>query len=529
MASDFGRKPFSLRVYLLIAFIEGGAVMVVELLSARMIAPFYGTTLFVWSTVIGLTLAALALGYFAGGYLGDRYPRNNTLFSLLAIASVLIALMPILAPIALEATSGMGVRTGSLVSGLIFLFPPIAALGTTSPIIIRLASSDVQHSGRTVGTVYAVSTVSGILTTFFLGFYVIPTWGITNPAFFTAAVLGLFPLYYFLKARKYFRVAALLLVLTAAPLVLLAGSRTDAASQWQILYKSEGLLGQVIVADHKMAEPDAVPTNRVIFVNRQPQTNANVQAGYSNWLYVHALAVAASIKPAGSSALILGLGGGSVADEFLRLGFQVDAVELDERIAMIAEKYFHLDPKCRSIVDDARHFLRTTQNTYDIIVYDTFSGEQPPPHLLTLENFLEAQRKLKPGGLLIINFTGFLSGDAGLAARSVLRTMQQAGFHVRLLPTPGREEDRNLLFVGSSSEIDFSLLSRDRQNDCCRDRMKVPIPLPFLESGSVDLRDALVLTDERPVMETMHLRASETWRKEIIHRTSTQLGGLPLF
>jgi MFS family permease len=86
-----------------------------------------------------VTLAALALGYFLGGYLADRYTRNMLLFSVLAVGSVLLALMPNLAKFSLEATSGMGIRTGSLVSALVFLLPPLVCLGMSSPVIIRLA------------------------------------------------------------------------------------------------------------------------------------------------------------------------------------------------------------------------------------------------------------------------------------------------------------------------------------------------------------------------------------------------------
>jgi MFS family permease len=139
MTNDQDTQRRSLSFYLVLSFIEGGAAMAAELLGARMIAPFYGTTLFVWSSVIGVTLAALALGYFLGGYLADRYTRNMLLFSVLAVGSVLLALMPNLAKFSLEATSGMGIRTGSLVSALVFLLPPLVCLGMSSPVIIRLA------------------------------------------------------------------------------------------------------------------------------------------------------------------------------------------------------------------------------------------------------------------------------------------------------------------------------------------------------------------------------------------------------
>ena len=500
-------------------------MMVCELLGARMIAPFYGTTLFVWSTVIGVTLTALAIGYFLGGYFADRYTKNILLFSVLSIGSVFIALMPNLAKFSLEATSGMGIRTGSLVASLIFLLPPSVCLGTTSPIIIRLASRDVQHTGRIAGTVFAVSTISGIITTFLLGFYVIPTWGITMPAYFSAIIMGVFPLVYFIRNRK-FELAILMIVLFSVPaFASILENNTQSLSDWKILYKSDGLLGQVIVGDIQLKIKDTLYHQRTLFVNRQPETNVNGESGFSMWPYIHTMAEIASIKPKGSKTLILGLGAGSLSDEFLRLGFKVDGCELDERIVKVARTFFRFNPRCNVIVDDARHFVRMSREKYDIIAFDVFNGEQPPAYMLSTENFLEIRRILKNDGLLIINFDGFLKGEAGLASRSILRTMIYSGFHIKVTATPGEEAIRNLIFVGSPEPLDFSKMTRERQNICCN----VPIPLPFLNESSLDLSDALVLTDDKPIIDLLTLYACESWRELAIKQFSEAFVGYPVF
>jgi predicted membrane-bound spermidine synthase len=505
-------KHLPLRFYLIIAFIEGAAVMVCELLSARMIAPYYGTTLFVWSTVIGVTLAALAIGYFLGGYYADRYAKDSLLFSVLGIGSGLIALMPLSARFILEATSSMGVRSGSLVSAVVFLLPPLVCLGMTSPIIIRLASRDVQHTGRTAGNVYAVSTISGILITFLLGFYIIPMWGITRPAYYSALLLGVFPLTYFFRQKQYSPAFAMVAVFVAVAFMLFS-AKDQTLSNLQVLYKSEGLLGQVVVADYQPTDKPDLPARRVLLVNRHSQTAINKQTGHSIWPYVHATAVVASIKPPGSKAVVLGLGAGSVTDEFLRLGFDVDACELDERIVNVGKEFFRLDPRCSVEVDDARHYIRTRTGKYDIVMFDLFNGEQPPSHLLTIENLAEVRNILKPDGIVLINFTGFLTGEPGKSARSVLRTLRHAGFHTKLIATPGKEEDRNLIFAASLVPMDYSQLSPERQNACCREEMKVPIPPPFIDEKMIDLQDALIFTDDRPSMELAHLEAGEIWRK----------------
>ena len=510
----------TLRSYLFIAFVEGSAVMASELLGAKMIAPFYGSSLLVWSSVIGVTLAALATGYFVGGYLADRFTGNTLLFTVLAFGAAFVGLMPVSARIIMDATLELGVRVGSLISTLVFLFPPLVCMGMVSPIIIRLASKDVQHTGRTAGTVYAISTLGGIIATFLAGFYAIPTWGITIPALVTASALGVFPILYFLSSKR-LPIGAGLVVLLAGLFLGLGREKADPT----VLYQSEGLLGQVIVSQFEQVVNDTTYRNRVLFVNRLPQANASLPTGYSLWPYVHCASTIASIKPVGSKALVLGMGGGSVADEFLRLGFEVEACEFDERIAEAAKKYFYPHENYPVHLDDARHFIRTTGNRYDIVIFDVFTGEQQPPHVLTAESFQEVKGILAPDGLVLVNFTGVLSGDRGLGARSLIKTLKENGFDLRVLATPGKEESRNLLLVASPTKIDLSGLSVGRQNECCRTITRVPIPLPFTPLEKIPLADAVVLRDDRPILELLNLRVNESWRKQMMVHYHEQFRG----
>ncbi len=503
--------------------------MVCELLGAKMIAPVYGTSLFVWSSVIGVTLAALAAGYFTGGFLVDRFTGNSLLFTILAAGACLIGLMPVVAEYAMTATMSLGVRMGSLISALLFLLPPLVCMGMTSPIIIRLASGDVQHTGRTAGSVYAVSTVGGIVTTFFLGFYAISKWGLTVPTYVTAGILGLLPAAYFLwtKSRLFF---LLLLALVAIfSVTYLSHKDVPSNPSISVLYKSEGLLGQVLVVKHTESVHDSIAGNVVLFVNRHPQTSAYTKTGYSLWPYAHCISTIASIQPVGSKALILGLGGGSVADEFLRLGFEVDGCELDDRIAHVAQSYFNLSSRCKIICDDGRHYLRSTDRKYDLIVFDVFTGETQPSHLLTVESLREVRRILSGNGLVIINTNGFLAGMHGLGSRSIIGTLIAVGYDVKFIGTPGREENRNLIIVASPDKIDLSGLKAERQNECCRTIAHVPIPLPLSSAGDIDLRDALTLVDDKPILDLLNAYANETWRRDMWKEYDRVFGGTRVF
>jgi len=180
-----------------VAFIEGGALMSVEIVGAKLVGPYYGSSLYVWAAVLGLTLGGLAAGYFLGGVVSRRLPQHRALFSILLVAAVLVAFMPWTAMRVMEATLGMELRLGITLSALVFLFPPLVCFGMVSPMIIRLVSTHERRIGHAAGTVYAISTIGGILTTYFVAFYAIPVIGMRETLIATAVLLALPPLLFF--------------------------------------------------------------------------------------------------------------------------------------------------------------------------------------------------------------------------------------------------------------------------------------------------------------------------------------------
>jgi predicted membrane-bound spermidine synthase len=183
----------------LVAFIEGGALMAVEIVGAKLVGPYYGSSLYVWAAVLGLTLAGLTTGYFLGGALSRHVANRRALFTIFAMSSGLVALMPWSAPVIMEATLGLDLRLGVTLSALVFLFPPLVFFGMVSPMIIRLVTTHEHKIGHAAGTVYAVSTIGGILTTYFVAFHAIPVIGMRETLLGTAMLLAAPPVLYFLR------------------------------------------------------------------------------------------------------------------------------------------------------------------------------------------------------------------------------------------------------------------------------------------------------------------------------------------
>ena len=186
----------------IVSFVEGGAVMAVELVGAKIVGPFYGNSLYVWAAVLGLTLGGLTSGYFLGGAISKKYPCKRTLYAIMLVSAALVGLMPWTANLVMEATLGLELRAGITLSCLVFLFPPLVCFGMVSPLIIRLVTPHDSKVGHAAGTVYAVSTVGGILATYSIAFYAIPEVGMRTSLLTAAVLLAVFPLLYFSGVEK---------------------------------------------------------------------------------------------------------------------------------------------------------------------------------------------------------------------------------------------------------------------------------------------------------------------------------------
>ena len=517
-----GEGSLVTRTIYLFAVLEGATVMAVELMSARMVAPYFGSSLYVWATVIGFTLLALAIGYFLGGVIADKYRGPDALLWVLLIASVFLLLMHLSASLLTIAFENISPRAAVILVSVALILPPLMFLGMVPTFLIRRVSATADHAGGSTGIVYAISSASGIIALPVFGFFIIPRYGLTLPSIVTGLAVGAVPFAKLVARKKY---ASLLLV----PVILFSfgAIKTQRPGKGvEVQYFSEGLLGQLLVADLSYLGDEKF-NDRYLFVNRIGQTCLDKDTFTSKWGDIYYVASICSKVPEESDALILGLGGGAFANILQNnLGFNVDAVELDRRVPEVARHYFGLSDKVNIIVDDARHYLEETQKKYDVIVFDAYRGEFPPPHVFSLESLTRAKSLLKKDGLIVVNYNGFLEGNPGRAARSIYKTLLAAGLEVRILPTPGPEATRSVVFVASRNKQDFHRL----RETLSKDGQQVDIETSFYDPQKLDLNDAVILTDDKPILELLNIPGGKVWRKTYTEMTKEFCKeGVPLF
>jgi len=496
----------------IISFIEGGVVMAVELMGAKLLAPYFGTSLTVWAAALGVTLAGLMIGYFLGGFLSKKLLQIETLLiSFLLIGGVFVIILPILARFIMSFFIEYSLQMGATLSLSLFLMPPLICMGAISPIIIKLITKDTKESGNSAGNIYAISTLGGIISTFLLGFYFLPTLGINTPALIFGLLI-IAPTIIILILNQQTHIALIFIAITVIFVFISQKNKKNLSDKFFVLYESEGILGQIKVIDHSSEWFNREHRmGRGLLVNNTLQTFMDVSnpTNSSIWAWSTFIPSIISIYPKQSKVLLLGLGGGTIAKQLIHLDFEFDVVELDQRVFEVAKKYFYLDERTNVIIDDARHYINTCEKKYDIIIFDTFLSESAPEHLLTIESFQNLKKIMNPKAMFISNFYGFLNNEIGYAARSVNKTIVAAGFISKIVATPGEEENRNLLFLGLTEEKDFTKLTYSELGVS-------PIKdiNPYIISDyKFNKNDAEILTDKKPKLSLLYSKASMSWKK----------------
>lgn len=511
------------KIYI-IALLNGAGIMAFELICGKMLAPFYGTSLEVWAVTLAVVLAALALGYWWGGRVSKS---TNNILSWLFLFLAIVSLLSIFVSRELFILAYQHYSiSGSVVSSLVIIFPFMFVSGMVSPLLTEsLARS--KPGGVATGQVYSISTVGGVLATFITGYWLIPLMDLEN----TVALLSLLYLtlwFLMIWICKDFQNYFQWISLGIFAVVVLSGWVDDGKEQYSgLLYRKTGLYGELMVADIPLKYGNRMYPRRMLLNNRIGQTNMNKDNGCSLWDYAHYLITIAGSHPEGSKGLLLGLAGGNIANELIKLGYQVDAVDLDPRVYEVAKKYFALDSKINFIVDDARHFININKNPYDVVIIDLFSGEGVPNHILTIESLQILKKSLTSDATLIINFHGYIEGSDGLGARSVYKTLQHAGYKTRYLLTPGTPANRNTLFVANLTE---QKETNYRQKFCSLD-WPVPNPPPLKTLAVEQYSDGIILMDEFPILDRLNKVAYRDWRLYAIDHYLIELKqkGLPLY
>ncbi|HXP95087.1 MAG TPA: fused MFS/spermidine synthase [Telmatospirillum sp.] len=404
-----------------VAFVIGAIVMSFEILGSRYLNPYFGSGIYTWASLIAVVLAALAAGYFVGGWLADLTHSAAVLGSITAVGSAYLVLLPIFADPMLDfvLASVPDIRLGSLIASFAITFLPVSLLGMFSPFAIRILLRTTQSSGTVSGRVYGISTLGSIAGTLGTAFLLIPLVG-TRTITIASGVAGMAcGLLLILAERKAAKV-----VLMAAILVLGAVSQPTGATASDSFIDHPIRAAMLTQKDGAVAHMETVYND--IFITKHGDNLVmdfmRHGSGYTESItnladdddlplrYTQVMTLGVAYVETPKNALMIGLGSGSIPVYLVRsmTELAVDVVELDPGVIAAARQYFGIRESGRLhiVESDGRVFLVRNRNPYDMILVDAFRGGYVPFHLLTREFYDLVKQRLTPGGAAIFNLHG---------------------------------------------------------------------------------------------------------------------------
>jgi spermidine synthase len=444
------RAAWDLRAFV---FVCGILVMGLEVVGGAQMAPYLGSTVMVWGSLICVFLSAMTMGYRIGGVVAQWYPSAGLLALLVAVAGFWLMIVPFMAP-------GLGNGAQSLATGgfldwivplpvaFILYFVPVTAFAVVAPVAVRLAAGPSDETGSAAGGLYALSTTGNVMGLLLATFVLLPRLGATGlitAAGIASIFAGLF--FYYrqksvagsgrIKAAWAFMltVTAVLVFLPKPEPIPLADAgeeivgtmngwhvirlqnHPDYAVLRRIRYKTESPYQHVAVIDEKqfpVGKPVALDDGRLfpatfttafgnervlrfdryiqsaVMLNEDGETIR--QPFRSGLAYTDTVHVPMLMNPAIRDVLVIG-GGGGVLATVLKSVYPVvvDVVEIDPVVVSVAAQWFGLeaDERLRVYAEDGRTFVRRTQKRYDYIFLDAYSTGGRIPFHLTTREFME--------------------------------------------------------------------------------------------------------------------------------------------
>jgi SAM-dependent methyltransferase len=442
-----------------LVFVCSAAVLVLEILAGRMLAPYVGVSLETYTGIIGVVLAGISLGTWAGGRLADRVSPRRTLGPLVILGGGLALVAVPVVRLVGEASEGGGRNATIVLLSFVGFFAPAAVLSAVTPTVVKLQLHDLGETGRVVGRLSALGTAGAIVGTFATGFVLIAAWPTRGIVLVLGAILVVLgaALWLWLRRRPDPVPIAFLGLAIVAGLLALSGAGASPC-QWESAY----FCGRV--------ERDAVnPSGRLLILDTVMHSYVDLRdPKHLEFSYTRAIRdVVDGVRrpPAPLRALHVG-GGGFTMPRYLRAtrpGTRSLVLEIDAELVRQARRRLGLvtGPDLEVRVGDARLGVqRQPDAAYDVVVGDAFGGLSVPWHLTTREFVEDVRRVLRPGGVYVLNVIDFPPNGF---ARAEVATLRAVFPHVAVV-APGFELSAfsagNFVLVGSRRPLPLRAIRR---------------------------------------------------------------------
>ena len=442
-----------------VVFLTGACVLIIELVALRVLSPYYGNTIFSTSSVITVILAALSVGYYAGGRLADQRPSPGLFYGIITASGATVLALQLLASVLMPYIGyRLSLVSGPLISSTILFFLPGLLLGTLSPFAIKLQKLHVPEEGvgTVAGKVFFWSTCGSIAGSLSAGFILIPRFGV-NEIFLGTGVL-LLAIGIAGMVASGVRKENILACVGVSAVLLGSLFSTLVAVKTDVVYETDGLYEKITVYDGEYRGKPA----RFLKQDWSSSSAMFLDSDELAYEYTKYYTLYKIFTPNPKETLAIGAGAYSVPKALLQElpDIHVDAVEIEPELVDIGKRFFRVpeDTRLTHYIEDGRRFLHDTKKRYDLIFSDVYVSSIPA-HFATKEFFEIAKSKLAPEGIFLANIVGDLAPNPPSFVLAEMKTFRAAfpQSYFFAIKSPETQELQNFIFVGHNSErtIDF--------------------------------------------------------------------------
>jgi spermidine synthase len=446
------KNKYQNMVLLTAVFVCGAVVMIFEVLASRVLGPYLGTSFYTWTSIIGVIMASLSLGYYLGGKWADRKADLDRLSLIIFLSALTLLLTVFIKPLVLEMVRlvNWGIELESLVAASMLFILPSFFLAMITPFSVKIKLASLNSSARTVGALYSLSTLGSIVGTFLAGFVLIPFLG--TALLLNILILVLTGVSLLVSVKKYQLFKVVLILATGLLMFMdVSGAAAMTLNDPLVLetrYNTVWIYDYTDPASGLVARAlrlDPYGTQSAIIVDKPDQLLFEYTKYYR---------LAEFFKPDFKKTLMIGGCAYSFPKFFLKNypGAGLDVVEIDPGMTEIARKYFKMkdDPRMRIFHEDGRTFLNNSSDRYDVIYGDAFSSFNTVPfQLTTVETVQRMSDLLNDDGVVIINLIGSLEGKGADFLRWEYATYSQIFRKVYLFRVKDISNDKqqNIMLV----------------------------------------------------------------------------------
>ena len=441
-------------------FICGAIGMILELIAARVLSPYVGSSNLIWTTIIGIMLTSMSLGYWIGGKKADKNPNKDSLSDFILLGAITASLIPLFETIVVKQLSNISdnLVLVAMASATIVFGIPSFVLATVSPFAVKLVDKEYINVGEVSGRISSLSTIGSIVGTFLGGFFLIPTFGTRTIIFGVVIVLLMLSiLLHEKKDKKYFLLIAVIVIsiigFQAIGKVVFDRKNSDIIKDVDSEY-SRIFVKQVAAKG---------TTYKTLQVDDGLESYIDEKTGKMGAEYLYYYNLTNYYLKNNKSTLMIG-GAAYTYPTYYLNNFKdktIDVSEIDEKMTKLATSEFSLNtdnPRLHIYHQDGRSFLNKTTNKYDVILIDAFKGTNAPFELTTYEAMENAKKSLNDNGMVITNIISSVTGSESKFINYEYSTYKKVFDDVKVFKVNKINDNtrQNLILIGfkGNKEVD---------------------------------------------------------------------------